>query len=212
MILMTILRLRTNLWRWPNKKEVISGFFVTMLGVWAAFWMAGLGESCARDRNTEQRLHLAVLESQYNGTLAKEILDNYTKQEIVNIAVKRLDFSSARAAFEDSNVLSFLPHYKVSLLRSYIEAIATLNQALEMHQGILERTEYKRTAVEEEIRKNVRSNAASVLAMAFVLAEELEEHFDEDLYSHQEMRSIEDRVKYVKDKALEGHVSLSDEE
>jgi len=212
MIPMTILRLLTSLWRWPNKKELICGFFFTMLGVWAAFWLAGLGERSALDRNTEQRLHLAILESQYNGTLAMEILDEYTKQAVVNIAVKRFNVSAAQAAFDDSNVLSFLPHHKVSLIRSYIEAIATLNQAVEMHQGILERTDYKGTAVEEEIRKNVLLNAASVFAMAFVLQEELKEYFEEDSYADQEIERIEGRVKYVKGKALEGQFSLSDKQ
>ena len=137
---MTVLNWPQIIWRWLNK----AGFFVTMLGVLAAFWLTGIGEQKALDKVTKQRLHIAVLESQYNGTIAKRIIDDCANTSGLNFSIDRLDSTAATAAFEDTNVLLFLPHYKVSLLRSYANAIATLNQALQVHQSVIERLTMRR--------------------------------------------------------------------
>jgi hypothetical protein len=120
--------------------------------------------------------------------------------------------TAATAAFEDPNTLSFLPHHKTSLLRSYINAVATLNEALRVHESVIQQAAYGSTPVELSIRANVRSNAASVVAMSKVLQEQLEPYFDSSSYDHEEIRQIEDRVRYIKSKALKGEVRFSKEE
>ncbi|HET6455082.1 MAG TPA: hypothetical protein VFI02_11815 [Armatimonadota bacterium] len=200
-----------NSWGWLTKQALISGFLVTMLGVYAAFWLTGLGEQGGLDCTTKQRLHLAVLESQYNGTIAMRIVADLADTSSVIMNIDRLDSSAATAAFEDANALSFLPNHKVSLLRSYANAIATLNRSLETHQDVLQSSDYARSSTEGSVRQNVRSNAASVIAMAVVLQEEMKEYFDDNAYDHQEIERLEARVKNIKAKALRGEVTLSKE-
>jgi len=75
-------------WQWLIRHEIVSGFFVTMLGVWAAFWLTRLGERKALDGATRQRLHIVVLESQYNGTIAKRAMDACVNPSAVIILAK----------------------------------------------------------------------------------------------------------------------------
>lgn len=181
-----------------------------MLGVWAAFWLTGLSEQKAQDIATKQRLHLVVLESQYNGVIAKEIMDNCAN--FGTVTIYRLDATLATAALDDTNIIAFLPHHKASMLRSYVNAVATLNEAIHAHQTTLESTGYRQTPTEVSIRENLRSNAAAVIANIIVLREELSPYFDKTSYDHGAMRRAENRIKYLKAKALRGEVHLSKDE
>jgi hypothetical protein len=195
-----------------NKHEVISGFFVTMLGVLAAFWLAGLDEQRAMDRTTKQRLHLVVLEAEYNGKFAREIFGDCAEAadpNVIRSSVRRLNTAAATAAFQDAHVLSLLPLHKVSLLNSYLSDVGLLNQALQMHQGVLESQGYKTTPQERDVRQKVRENAADVSASALVLQEELTEYFDKTLYNFEELKRIQDRINFIKEKTLKGEASLS---
>jgi hypothetical protein len=204
----SIFRWHRIVWQWANKHDIISGFFVTMLGVWAAFWLTGLGEQRSLDSRTKQRLHIVVLESQYNGTTAKKIMDACADSVII---LERPDAAATLAALDDANILTFLPHHKVSLLRSYANAITVLNEALRAYQTALENAEYRQTPAEARIRENVRSNAAAMLANVVVLQEELDPYFDKTTYDHEVMQRLEERVKYIKAKVLRGEVPLSKE-
>ena len=201
-----------TVWQWANKHAILSALFVTAVGVLIAFLLAGWGGRKALNRATEQRLHLVVLEVQYNGTIAKEVVDGSANSSAATVRTERPHTPAAAAALQDSNILASLPYHKVSLLRSYIDAVATLNEALEVHQRVLEVAGYVPTPAEATIRQQVRSEAAAVLAMAVVVREELDSYFDPRTYDHEAMRRIEDRVKLIKGKALIGQVSLSKEE
>ena len=142
----------STVWKWLDKHSVIPGFFVTMLGVWAAFGLAGLSEQHALDSATKQRLHLVFLESQYNGGIAHQIIDDcangYVRTDKPHTAL-------AAAALGDANILAFLPHYKVSLLRSYVNAVATLNEALRVHESVLHAARYQPTPEAAGIRDSL---------------------------------------------------------
>ena len=194
-------------WWWLKKH--FSEFIVTMFGVWAAFWLAGWSGQAALNENTLQRLQLAYMENLYNGTAAKEILDTFADVNSLSINVNHPDSTAALAAFQDSNVLQFLPIHKVSLLRSYVNSISTLNQSLQVYQGLLETQNYRRTTQVKESRQNVHENAAAVFAMSFVLLEELKEYRDEQSPDWENIKRIENRIKFVKGKALKGEVTLS---
>ncbi|HCO92842.1 MAG TPA: hypothetical protein DIU00_02640 [Phycisphaerales bacterium] len=194
-------------WCWLKKH--FSEFIVTMFGVWAAFYLSGWGGQVALDKTTQQRLQLTYMENLYNGISAKEILDTYADANSLGINVNRPNSTAALAAFQDSNVLQFLPIHKVSLLRSYMNSISTLNQSLQVYQGLLETQNYRRTTQAKESRQNVHENAAAVFAMSFVLLEELKEYHDEQSPDWENIKRIENRIKLVKGKALKGEVTLS---
>ena len=200
-------------WSWlkEHKYEVISGFIVAVAAVYIAFWLAGWGEQKALNRATKQRLCLAYLEAQYNLTDAKEILDGYADPNSFGINLNRPISLAVVVALEDTNILAFLPLHKVSLLMSYVNSISTLNQSLQVRQGVLESQNYRRTIQEKQARQNVHKNAAAVLAGTQVLKEELKEYFDETFFDQKEADRIENRIKYIKGKALKGKVSLSKE-
>ena len=202
-----VLKLVKFCWCWLKKH--FSEFIVTMFGVWAAFWLAGWGGQAALDKTTQQRLQLAYMENLYNGTAAKEILDTYADANSLGINVNRPNSTAALAAFQDSNVLQFLPIHKVSLLRSYVNSISTLNQSLQVCQGLLETQNYRRTTQGKESRQNVHENAAAVFAMSFVLLEELKEYRDEQSPDWENIKRIENRIELVKGKALKSEVTLS---
>ena len=194
-------------WCWLKKH--FSEFIVTMFGVWAAFWLAGWGGQAALDKTTHQRLQLAYMENLYNGTAVKEILDTFEDANSLNINLNRPNSTAALAAFQDSNVVQFLPIHKVSLLRTYVNSISTLNQSLQVYQGILETQNYRLTTQAKESRKNVFENAGAVFANSFVLLEQLKEYCDEQSPDWENIKRIENRIKCIKGKALKGEVTLS---
>ena len=198
-------------WPWlkKHKYDLVSGFLVTVAAVFIAFWLTGLGEQKTLDRIILQKLELAYVENLYNGTAAKEILDTYADANSLGINVNRPNSTAALVAFQDSNVLQLLPIHKVSLLRSYVDSISTLNQSLLVHQGVLETQNYRRTTQEKEARQNVHKNAAAVFAMSFVLLEELKEYTDQQSPDWKNIKRLENRIKFIKGKALKGEVTLS---
>ena len=119
---------------------------------------------------------------------------------------------AAEAAFGDANILSVLPNHKVSMLRTYISAVGTLNEALQMHRSALAGSSHGVALGEGPLRENVLSNAAAVAANADVVRDELSLYFDEADYDHGEMERIEARVAELKEKVLMGDVALSKEE
>jgi hypothetical protein len=196
--------------QWLTKHGLLSGFVATMLGVLAAFWLRGCGEQRALDSATKQRLHIAVLESQYNGTDAVEIMR--ACESSGNISIRRPDTVAAAAAFGDANILAVLPKHEVSMLRAYINAVATLNEALQLHRTLVASAGGGPTLADGPIRENLRSNAAAVAANAHVLQEKLSPYFDEADYDHEQMQRIEDHIKHVKEEVLRNNVPLSKEE
>lgn len=185
----------------------------TLVGVLWAFTVAEIAQQADQDKTTEQRLHLALLEAQYNGTTALDIVDSFTESATtVKLTIERPNSLSAIIAFQDSNILSVLEPYQASLLKSYIYSIANLNEVLNAHQTLLENSNYTSTPLEPNLRKSVRNNAAATFAMTFVLQEELLKYFNEESYVHERIAELEERVKVLKKKALSGEIAHSKKE
>ncbi len=209
-MLLTVLKWPQVVGRWLIKQGLLSGFVATMLGVLAAFWLTGQGEQRALDNATRQRLHIVVLECQYNLTNAVEITRHVASPGTVS--VRRLDTVAAAAAFGDANILAVLPKHEVSMLRAYINAVATLNEALQLHRSLVAGGGRGLALADDLVRENLRPNAAAVAANAHVLQEKLSPYFDEADYDHEEMKRIEARLEHVKAGVLKGNFRLSKEE
>ena len=180
---------------------------MTVVAIFIAFWLAGWGERKTLDTATEQKLHLVALEAVYNSGKAKEIFVDYAKLSDPNkflINIKRLDSVAATEAFQDENVLALLSSNKVSLLKSYMDRISDLNRVQQIHQGILESKGYNPSKTENNFRQDVCNTAANAYAEAIVLQEELDKYFDRTLYYHEETKRIEERIKTIQEKALNG--------
>ncbi len=204
-------------WPWlqEHKYEVMSGFLVTMLagflvtmlGVFAAFKLEGRGKQEALNKATQQRLHLVLLEAQYNSRDVNEILDNYADANSCSINLNRPSSTIATITLQDTNILLILPLHKISLLRSYVNSISILNQSLQVHLMVLESQGLKqgfniKTPLEKRTRQIVHENAAATHAICQVLKEELKGHFDTCFYDKEEAERLEERIKLIKRKAL----------
>jgi hypothetical protein len=123
--------------QWIDGHPVLRDLFVTIVGVWIAFWLTGLGEKYTLDRTTKQRLYLAVFEIQYIVMDANNILSAYSRPDDptkVDIEINSLRAIAAEAAFQDPHISSILPLRLVFLLGAYLNSINTLNQVLQMDQ------------------------------------------------------------------------------
>lgn len=194
---------------WLIKHEVIPGFIVTMLGVWAAFWLTGLGEQYALNKTTRQRLNFVFLESEHNAVVVSAILNDFAEADVASINIGRLDSSATTAAFQDANILSFLSLERVSFLRTYINSIRTLNQAMQTYQRVFASEGYRTTSRVEKMRQLVHSNAAVVAADGAIIQQELEEHLDESAFDKEKLKNMGDRRKQYKESALKGKFSVS---
>jgi len=182
--------------------SVLASAIGSILGVMLYFWFAGIVEQNALDRATKQRLYLAYVEAEYNIKYAKYIYNDYAKgndANSLNINVRRLSSAATEAAFGDANILSFIPLHRVSLLKGYMNDIATLHQALQLHQGVLESQGFKAgTPQEKNARRHVRTIAADVNDIASVLRDELKEYFDEKDYNPEKFNEIRNRLESKK--------------
>jgi len=179
-------------------------FVITVFGVYLAFLFAGWGDQRALDRSSRQWLLLAVLESHYVREYAIHLIEAYGQDATLRLGVKQADAVAATTAFADSNVASLLPLHKVSLVRSYVDAVGTLNASLAVHLSTLEAGGYELTEAELKARDLVHRNAAAVVAMATVLQEELAEFVAEDLFDQQAANGLDLRIKELRDAALGG--------
>ncbi len=177
-----------------------------MLGVFAAFWLNDSWHQNYQDQITKRRLHLVVLESQYNGSIAHEVLKMYSSQNSMCFSIKRVDSTAARIAFEDDNLFRLLPLYKVSLIRSYIESMDILNQSLDVYSDYLSSVQFKKDSQNDEFVSTVRNNCAAAIAICIVLRKSLNSYFDPDEYQHDKMREMERQLKEITQKALRGEV------
>lgn len=180
---------------WPS---VLASAIGSILGVTLYFWIAGIVEQNALDRATEQRLYLAYIEAEYNIKYAKNIYKDYAEVNDVNslkMNTRWLSTAAAVGAFGDANILSFISLDRVSLLKGYIDDIATLHKALQLHQGVLESQGFNLTPQEKDARRHVRSIAVDVNDIASVLRDDLKEYFDEKDYNPEKFDELRDRLE-----------------
>ena len=200
---------------WAKKYEFISGIIVALLLIWVSSWVTGRAEQGALDKTTTQRLQLALVEGDYNEGYAKAIFDRTDTDADPNAESKRLPILIYRpsshatlAAFQNANILRLIPLHRVSLLKSYVDSVRTLNQALQVHQGVLETHIYRSTDQENQIRQNVHDNAAALSAVSKVLGEELKDYVDNKLFDTEAAKKIQERIRLYKERALKNGISL----
>ncbi len=146
-------RSEVNILKWPattlawlNKQNAVSGFFVTMLGVWAAFWVTGLSDRRVDNEATSQRLQLVHFEAEQNAILAQDIFRIEVSTNRADIILKRPQSSAVRSALADNNLPTFLPHAKLSMLFTYLDSIDALRTTLDIHSAHLVNVAFHRDA------------------------------------------------------------------
>lgn len=208
-------KIRTHVWAFIKScwfKKHFSEFIVTMFGVWAAFGLAGWGDQAALNKATEQRLVLAYLESKYNMSAAKGVLDMYTDANSLTIYLNRPISTAALVALQDTNVLECLPLAKVSQMKFYVDSINTLNQSLQLYEEVLRTQNYRITPLQDGARQKVHENAAAVLSVTHFLQKDLDEYADDRVFDREWMDKREDDFKYYKRQALKGNITLATEQ
>ncbi len=205
----TVIKKCKLLWRFISNRDFLISFVATMLGVLVAFWLNDFWHQNYQDKITKHRLHLVVLESQYNGSIAHEVLKVYSNINSMCFSIKRVDSTAARIAFEDGNLFKLLPFHKVSLIKSYIESMDTLNQSLDTYSDYLFSVHFKRDSQNDEFVSTVRNNCAAAIAISIVLRRSLNSYFNSDEYQHDKLLKMEKQIKEVSQKALRGEVKPS---
>lgn len=191
----------SNLWLWMLNEHVLSGFLVTMLGVLAAFFLAGLYKQHCLNKATKQRLQLAILESHVNSYTANVTLNRKMIPGQISVPIKRFRSVAALAAYQDTNIMSVLPLSTIVLLGHYVSDINTLNRVMDLYIGTLESVNYKETAALADVRRSIHSNAKALEEIAVFLREKLIDYSDPKLYNTKEMKETSIRVNFIKEKA-----------
>ena len=211
MIIMAICRLVRRLWDWIRMPDFRTAFIATMLGVLAAFALNSCWHQHCLNEDTKERLHLVYLESQYNVTVCQNSLRSLSKPTVDTVFIKRPQTSAISLALQDDNLQSVLPPHKISLLMSYLEAIAVLQLSLDTHKQYVIGTRTSELSSENDIIKTARSNAAATIAMCHIVQKQFGQYFNKKLYDRKKMRELEEEVKRIKEKALLGKTHLSRE-
>ena len=173
------------------------------------------------DSLTIQKLHLVYLESQYNSTTLVKVLEAFSEGAPDTIRTDQAYTSLATAAINDQNIVSFLPHHKLTHLVSYIDSQEKLNHALRLYNdyllgflGIEEDAKNQKTleiflSNQEAFAENVRDGAASAAAMCYYLQLDFKIYFDKDTYDLEIIQSREQQVKKTKEGILSGTIPIT---
>lgn len=184
---------------WPKKYLFTSGFIATMFGVLTAFILTGIYDQWRQNETTKTRLHLTVLESLYNSEAIKELFKCFADETKLHAQVKHVRIAAATTAYQDSNIMSVLLPYQVSLLGGYISDLDTLNRSIDFHQSTLESGDFESSVAEKDIRALMLDNAVASLAVINVLCDELNLYFEKDIYDFGKIDEMKDRIDTSKE-------------
>lgn len=199
-ILSTRVKSFLNYFKHPDfNKSLIA----TVLGVLIAFILNDYWHQVNLNKVTEEKLHLVYLEMQYNSTLVKAVLEEYSHPVITEIFIRRADYSLAISALNDYNIVSFLPNYKLSLLLNYIESLRTVNLFLDEHKDFSFSTQTKSFKSSNDMMEAIKSNAASAIASCNVIHREFEKYFDKDSYNHRKLTELQEEIIKLKNHYLQ---------
>jgi len=218
-------------WAWRKKGTFAIELTATVLGVYLALHYDNLQQEQLRIANlqqqqeqlgsiTTQRLHLVYLESQYNGVTVVEVFEAFSEGTPDKIILHQTYTSLATAAVNDQNIVSFLPHHKLTKLVSYIDSQQKLNHALRLYNDYLlgfltieqgsKDQETLRIFLENQdaFAENIRNNAAAAAAVIHHLQSDFKMYFDKDTYDHEAIESQDQQVKQTKEEILSGKKQL----
>lgn len=182
-------------YKYFKKSDFVKPFTATLLGVLIAFILNDYRQSFYSDKITKERLHILYLEMQYNSELINEALKAYSIPVITEIFIRRPSYPSALLAVNVSNIVSFLPRHKLSLLLNYIESMRTLTLSLDMHKEFSFLTNTKSFNYNNDLMVAIRSNAGSALASCYLVKRELEEYFDKNSYDDKKLDSLRNEMQ-----------------
>jgi hypothetical protein len=193
------------------KYELLFSFIAMILGIVIGFECENYRQNKSADNSTRVKIHYTYLESEYNIGLGKKLLDSYQSPDSARAYIMFLDYHSARSLLDDENIFNVLPHYKVSLVRSYIDAIMHVNMMNEKYINYLDAVNYKRTKNGVILRKKLKENIISFLATCYEMQQQLKIFFDDSLYDKEEIKKSELRIKSSRQKINEGKFKLEKE-
>lgn len=210
-ISMAIRKFLAEYWHWlkKHKYDVISGFVVAVAAVYIAFWLAGRGEQRTLDKVSKQMINLVLVETEHNAIIIENILNDYAVAGDARINIGRLDSTATVAAFQNTNLLSFLSFERVAFLRTYINTVTILNQSMQTYHEVLKNEGYRTNSKVEKLRQLVHNNAADVFAVNKLVQEELSAYFEQSVSGEENMKNTKDRLKFYKERALKGEFSVS---
>ena len=180
--------------------------------LWAGRWIfrsEGAREREAMDEATKTRIHLMLLECQYNMDDAKAIFDTCSDDEAVTLFSYMVDDSAARLVFQDPNITNVLAKHQLTLIRAYVSNTYLLNRMTEIYLRYTEATKYRLDDTTRLFRQRMRNIAAEWSAAATVLQDELEPYMDRAEYDKTQIERLGKAIKDKKEIFLKEGVNLS---
>lgn len=206
-----VLPLAMRTFKWLNMQNAISGFFVTLFGVWAAFWLTGIGQREDTNIATRQRLHLAHFEAEQNALLAQSVFRYEPLTNSVDAILKRPSVIVVETVLTDSNLPSYLKHDKLSMLLTYLESLHDLTEALDWYSN------YRLLNIAQDgtnsriIIATLREKAATVLAASFAVMSDLDSYADPADWGPKTLESNQQRIERLRRLAIQGNLRMSDD-
>lgn len=188
-----------------NAIAMIIGIFIGLL---AGFQLENYRQIKSANTSTKMKLHSMYLETQYNIVESKKALDAYYNPDSINVHITRLDEQSVRATIKDGNIYNILPHYKVSLIKTYLDALLLVNKENEKYINYVSAMNFKQTPNAIIIRKSIKNNIISFMAACIETQAQLKEYFDETLYDKEKIKEIESRITNNKKAIEDGNFKL----
>ena len=105
--------------------------------------------------------------------------------------------------------MSFPSPHKVSVVKSYVDAMHMLSRSLHAHHTFLSSRGHVAKSVPDDLRENIRNNAAAATAMALIVQREFRDTFDAELYDHDRIDELEKQVREIKRRVLNGEIEFS---
>lgn len=197
--------------KWLNSQNAVSGVFVTILGVWAAFWLTDLGGQRQVNDATRQRLQLVHFEAEQNAILAQAIFLNESVTNRIDVILKRPHAVALRAVLRDDNLPVLLPHAKLSMLLTYLDSIEALQHTLDIHANHLISLDFEHDHDRAFLRQAIREKAATALAASFAVMFDLDVYAEPGDWDPMPGESNQQRIDRLRAMALDGRLIMSDD-
>lgn len=178
-----------------KKYELLFSFMAMVVGIVIGFQLENVRQNISDNNSTKLKLHYMHLDTQYNFDLSTKLLDAYSDPDLLNTYIMFLDEQSTRAVLEDENIFNVLPHYNVSLIRSYLDALLVVNN---MHKQYIDYTNLAKYSQIQDIimyRESLKENIVAFISTLMEIQTQLKEYFDINLYDREKIKESELRIK-----------------
>ena len=188
----------------PLYQDFITTVIAALIGILIGFALEDWRTQKSMNEISKVRLHNMILESQFNAVTAYTKLETYKDTLSNNIAIKILEDFAAKAVFNDDNILNLITPDHLSFIKCYIDAINSVNHAIDLYVNYLSHIDFKITTHGVVMRNTIKKNCAELMASIVIIQEEFKFMSQDKAFRSNRIKEFQERLEKLYKEILEG--------